>query len=189
MQHFKRNPKSCLEDNSGAVALEFALVVPFLFMFYLAAVATFDATRAAHQSSQVTRVLADLSTRVIDMTDEKRDALFNTGNALLTKWDDGSSYTISLTSIINPIEGDDEPEIEKKVAWSEATIAGNEVTDADLDKLDIPSIKEGDSLILVKINGSYSPMFSIMGSSTDFEIIRSSVRRPRFVSEVLYLEN
>jgi len=179
-----------LKDDSGAVAMEFALIMPVLIAFYFGGVSMYDAMRASHQTATVAVTLADLSTRVIDMNDDKRDALFNSGRALMSKWPSETDYSISITSIINPTEANNgDPDVLRAVSWSEATDESAKLTDADLPRFDLPTIAEGDSLVIIEVKGTYRPQHSILGTQGNFDITRSSVRRPRFVSEVHYISD
>ncbi len=179
-----------LKDDSGAVAIEFALIMPVLIAFYFAGVSMYDAIRASHQAANVSVTLADLTTRVIDMNDDKRDALFNSGRALMSQWPSEADYTISVTSIINPNESNDaDPDVIEEVVWSEATDESAKLTTEDLSRFDLPTIAEGDSLVIIEVKGNYRPQHSILGAQGNFDISRSSVRRPRFVSEVHYISD
>lgn len=174
----------------GAAAMEFALVLPLLFLIYIGVIASFDAMRALSQSSRTALILSDLATRVTEMDDDRRDAIFATGNALMPLWEGGSSFSVSITSIINPVEANEsDVDVTQEVVWSEASVSGREITTADLANFTIPTIEEGDSIILVEVRGNYSPSLGGMfGLSSSFETTRTSVRRPRFVSEVAYTD-
>ena len=177
-----------LKDESGAVAMEFALIMPVVIAFYFGGVSVYDAMRASHQAATVAVTLADLSTRAIDMNDDKRDALFNSGRALMSKWPSDTDFTISVTSVINPSEANNaDPDVIQEVVWSEATDDSAKLTNADLARFDLPTIAEGDSLVIVEVTGTYRPQHSILGAQGNYDIQRNSVRRPRFVSEIHYI--
>lgn len=173
-------------DESGVVAMEFAFIAPVLIFMFFGAISIYDTMRAARQASQTTLILSDLATRTLDMSDDKRDALFITANSLMSSWDANGTYSISVTSVINPKEEAGDEDVDAEVSWSEATSETAKIKDADLAKFDLPTIIEGDSLVLVEIKGDYSPIFAMLGIETSYSIERSSVRRPRFVSELIY---
>lgn len=182
--------RTLVRDVRGVAGMQFAFIAPLLVFLFLGVVAAFDATRAGRQAAMTAVTMSDLATRVIDMDDLQRDAFFNVSNALMSRWGDTSStFSVSITSVINPVEDDpSDPEVTEEVAWSEASVAGYEIETGDLAQFDLPPIVEGASLILVEVRGSYIPKFAAMGLPTQIDMKRTSVRRPRFVSEVVYLD-
>lgn len=184
LQRFGRNTR-------GVAAMQFALIVPGLALVFLGVVAAFDTARAARQAAVAAVTLSDLSTRVLDMDDVQRDAIFATGDALMSRWTASpAAHSFSITSIINPVEASpSDPEVTEAVIWSRASVASNELETSDLAAYNLPPIAEGESLILVEVNGVYAPKFATMGLPTDVVVKRTSVRRPRFVSEVTYFDS
>ena len=182
--------RSLIQDVRGVAAMQFALIVTPLTIVYLGTVASFDAYRSAQQAMYAAVTLSDLSTRVIEMTDERRDAMFNTGNALMSRWDESSNFSMSITSVVYDTDVDLEADPEAlplKVSWSEATSSTEIVDSADLPNYDLPDIADGESMILVEIKGKYQAKFSGLGLPAYYTVQRTSVRRPRFVNEVPYV--
>ncbi len=184
LQRFKRNTR-------GVAAMQFALIVPGLMLIFLGVVAAFDTARAARQATVAAVTLSDLSTRVLDMDDAQRDAIFVTGNALMSRWTASpATHSFSITSVINPVEASpSDPEVTEAVIWSQTNVPGNELETSDLAAYDLPPIAEGESMILVEVKGVYDPKFATMGLPTNVPIVRTSVRRPRFVTEVTYYDS
>ncbi|MEO1100356.1 MAG: hypothetical protein AAFW65_00770, partial [Pseudomonadota bacterium] len=171
--------------------MQFALIVPALALAFLGVVSAFDTARAVRQATATAVTLSDLSTRIFDINDAGRDSLFMTGDALMSRWPASpATHSFSITSIINPVEADpSDPEVTEAVIWSETDVPGNELETSDLAAYNLPPIAEGESLILVEVKGVYAPKFAGMGLPTNIPVRRTSVRRPRFVSEVTYYDS
>lgn len=179
------------QNTRGVAAMQFALIVPGLVLVFLGVVSAFDTARAARQATVTAVTLSDLTTRVLDMDDSQRDAIFVTGNALMSRWPASpSGHSFSITSVINPVEASpSDPEVTEAVIWSQTDVSGNELETSDLAAYNLPPIAEGESLILVEVKGVYAPQFAAMGLPTNIPVRRTSVRRPRFVSEVTYYDS
>lgn len=176
------------KDVRGVAAMQFALIVTPLAIVYLGTVAAFDAYRSAQQAMFTAVTLSDLSTRIIEMDDDRRDALFNTGNALMNRWDTGSNFSMSITSVVYDADANtEEGDLPLKVAWSEATSSTEIIDTGDLINYDLPSIANGESMMLVEIKGKYQAAFNGLGLPAYYTVERTSVRRPRFVNEVPYV--
>ncbi|MEL7547374.1 MAG: hypothetical protein AAGJ84_12040 [Pseudomonadota bacterium] len=182
-----------LRDVRGVAAMQFALIITPLAIVYLGTVSAFDAYRSAQQATQTAVTLTDLVTRVIEMDDNRRDAMFITGNALMSRWGEDSNFSMSMTSVvIDPTsvggdDDDDESEPTLMVAWSEATSSAEIVETADLDNYNLPTISLGESMVLVEIKGKYQAAFNGLGLPAYYTVERTAVRRPRFVNEVPYI--
>lgn len=176
------------KDVRGVAAMQFALIVTPLSIVYLGTVAAFDAYRSAQQAMFTAVTLSDLSTRILEMTDDRRDALFNTGNGLMNRWDNGSNFSMSITSVVyDPDANTEEGDLPLKVAWSEATSSTEVIESSDLPNYDLPEISNGESMILVELKGKYQAAFNGLGLPAYYTVERTSVRRPRFVNEVPYV--
>ena len=163
-----------LRDRRGVAAVEAAFVIPVLVILLFGSVGAFDLFRADRSISHSANTVVDLASRMEVMNDQNRDALFATGQALLGKFSSNSDYAISLASILN--DG-----TQLTVVWSEANANGAEIVDGELASLDLPDIPENESVIFVRVENNYAPIF---GSGLDFD--RESSRRPRFVAQIAY---
>ena len=176
------------ENCRGVAAMQFAMVLPPLVIVFIGTFGAFDSYRSVQQASFTASTLADLSTRLIEMNDEQSELMFDTGEALLSGWQQDGSYSISISSIVfdpdaNTSEGD--PPIQ--VAWSQARPASQIVETGDLANYRVPTLSDGESVILVEIKGTYRPTLNGFGLPAYYTVERTSMRRPRFVNEVPYL--
>jgi Flp pilus assembly protein TadG len=168
----------------GAIAIEFALIGPLLIAIFLGCFISFDAVRGARQTSTAASVLSDLSTRVLEMNDASRDAFWLTGGAIMGKFASSNNPVMSVTSVVNVL-GDGSNDL--SVRWSHSNVAGNQLTTPDLANFDIPTIPEGESVILVIVRTTIVAPFRVAGFPRPVVIERIAVRRPRFVTEVPYV--
>ncbi|MEO0399818.1 MAG: hypothetical protein AAF224_10420 [Pseudomonadota bacterium] len=175
-----------LRAEEGSAVVEFAFLAPALIMFMLASVVSFDAVRALRQMSTAASTVSDLATRIAEMDDSTRDAIFVTAEALLGHYAEHNPYNITITSVANEL-GDGEDTLE--VVWSESKTSGSEVTNASLSGYDLPEIPDGESIIMVEVDVQYDAAFAFRGYAPTFDFEDISIRRPRFVTEVCYRES
>lgn len=175
-------------DEGGIAAVQFAFIAPLFGLIFLGAAASFQSARAARQATTTTVTVADLVTRSNEMDKDRREAVYATSKALMDRWPEDNPYAVSITSIVNPEESAGDPEVDKEVVWSVANRVGYRVETDDLGEYKLPDIAEGDSVILVHLQGAFLPDFVGFGFPTPINIDRQAVRRPRFVSEVPYEE-
>ena len=180
------SPARKRDAESGLAALELALLLPFLMALMFGAVGTFDLLRAHNQVTTASTTLADLTTRVLFMNDSQRDDFYAAATSLMGKFDGDSSFEMSITSV----EADDPDESPVgsiyKVLWSEATDDNYTLDEAELEQMDLPPIDDTESIVVVVISASYHTPFANFGFPSEVNTTRVSVRRPRFVSRVLY---
>ena len=170
-------------DARGSSTVEFAFIAPVFLTFMMVCIVVFDAARAVRQVGLAAQTVSDLATRVDEMDDARRDAMFATAASILGKYAGSSPFNVVISSIVNDL-GDGDDEI--RVVWSEAKVAGQELEDEDLDDLALPTIPEGESVIVVQFDLDYRLAFVVEGFSPDLKFEEVAIRRPRFVSEVCY---
>ena len=172
-------------DGSGAV--EMALLAPVIIFFMMASFVIFDTTRALGQMAVAANTVADLATRVFDMDDRRGVAFIDTAEAILGSYADGSTLNVSVTSVANDLTDSSDTALE--VVWSVASDPAKELTNADLDSYDFPTVPNGESVILVVVEMDYAPVFRVRGIAPRFQFEEVAVRRPRFVDEVCFLHS
>jgi Flp pilus assembly protein TadG len=174
-----------VHDQKGAAALEFAFVVPVLLVFMLGGIGLFDGFKGARSFESGAATIVDIVTRQSEMDDDQIELMIATSKALIGSYADSSDFTISITSVKNEFDSVDDPTL--SVGWSKANIASAEVIDEDLVGFNIPTIPEGNSVILIVTSASYSPYVT-----TDkvgiINYYKSVIRRPRFVDNIEYVE-
>lgn len=167
----------------GFAATEFALLVPVLLALFLGGVSAFDAHRASATLVRASTTAADLATRQTIMTDSVRDATFAATTAIADRYGQQDDFRIVMTSISNPIDDDNDDQV--AVDWSVSSTDEGVWTVDSLEGITLPSIAEGDSLVIVVVSVTNAPL---VGSSVvrPWDIERISMRRPRFVRQVVY---
>ncbi len=168
---------SFLRDNRGVAALEFALVLPLLLALLLGGAGGFDLYRADRVTSNAANTVVDLAARQSSMDDLVRDALFATGRGLLGRYAGRNTFGVSITSINADSDG------RLSVGWSEANANGSVLTDGNIASLELPEIPPNESVIFIRLENEYSPIFK---SGITFN--RDYVQRPRFVAQIVYDE-
>ncbi len=167
----------------GLASVEFGLIAPVVITFMLGSFVLFDSMRAARALGGATSVVADLATRLNEVDDVRRDAIFQAADAVLGRFGDGTSMALTMTSVVNPL-GDGTDDL--VVAWSQADGAATPLTTTDLTGYSLPTIPDGESVVLVSARIAFNPVFSVQGISPPINLRDVSVRRPRFVTEVCY---
>lgn len=181
-------PRRFAKDTSGTPAIEFAFIAPVFLLLFLGGFSAFDAMRGVRQTSLAASTLSDLATRVLSMDDTTRDAMFLSAESILGKYALNANVSITITSVVNELgDGDDD----LSVAWSVSKVAGEELDINDFDSVRLPTITDGESIIHVVVSADYDPVIDIIPGSygnpfSGLKMNKTSVRRPRFVTEVVY---
>jgi len=164
---------SFLKDEvKGAIALEGALLLPFFVLIFVAMTTFFQVNRVDSSYIHAATTLGDLATRQIEITDSTADNLFATAESLVISAD---NFMTTMTSVSYNVAED-----EYFVNWSSSNIDGQELEDEDIVGYDFPRMEETESVMLVVVRGSVTPLFDgIFGTEVDLE--KHAIRRPRFV--------
>lgn len=182
--------KKFSNNKNGGAAIEFAFIAPIFILMFLGCFIAFDSLRAKRTIANSTIVISDLSTRLVEMNDLRIDEIYNAADALLGIYSNAADLNYTVTSIVNPLGVDDD----LAVVWSHSTDQNNEHTTADLVNFDLPEIGDGQTLILVSTEGTYTPRFAPTfikptGLGVAFNTSEISVRRPRLVREICFRES
>ncbi len=183
---------SPIEDESGAVVVEFALALPIMFVFFLGLVSAFDGYRASYRASETASIVADLASRMSQISADNAASLFATADALMGSARARGDLTVQIVSVAHwPNAGEggcDGRRMERggclRVTWS---LASRGAFDPDVDDLTLPEIPRGESVIQVFVTFDYNYIFSIAERSV-VRLERVVTRRPRFTSEVVYTD-
>ncbi len=168
--------------SAGNPTVEFALIAPIFMGLFYGAYAAFDLARGVKETARTAAIISDLATRSVEMNDDARDALFNAAEALIGKYGVSSDFSITVTSIVN--EPDDNSD-KLKVAWSIVNNNKKGLETEDIEDLVLPTIPDGESVIHVIAAAKYDPKINFL-SAPKVKMQQTAVRRPRFVSEVVY---
>ena len=179
--------KSLSTNTSGTASIEFAFIAPVFILLFLGSFVLFDAIRAKRIVSNSTIVVSDLVTRLVEVDETTLQDVYTAGDALLGEFRDHSSIDYTITSVTNPLGNQDDP----VVVWSRSTDSALVVETADLQAFDLPSMNDGETMILVQAEGTVTPKLSFtssllgrigMGASIDVDEVVT--RRPRLVREI-----
>lgn len=181
-------PRRFAKDTSGTPAIEFAFIAPVFLLLFLGGFSAFDAMRGVRQTSLAASTLSDLSTRVLSMNDTTRDAMFLSAESIMGKYAVNANVSITITSVVNVL-GDGVDDL--SVAWSVSKVAGEELTISDFSSIQLPAITDGESIIYVAVSADYDPVIDFIPLSygnpfSNLTMNKTAVRRPRFVTEVVY---
>lgn len=164
-----------VESNKGLAAVEFALVLPVLLILLIGSVGAFDLFRADRSVSYAANSIVDLTARQIIVTESTVDTLFATGRALIGRYETPGSVSISVASIISDAGNN------LSVDWSRAEGGAALIADGDIQSLDLPNIPPNESVVFIRVENEYTPLFK-----TNFTFSRDAVRRPRFVAQIAF---
>lgn len=175
---------SFLHNTKGIAAVEFALVLPIFMTLVFGAYGLYFMMKNGDSVDRSTAVIADLVSRELNMTDAKLNRFINVSKALSGSVGNDDTYKIIITSVFNEFDSDGDDEL--TIRWSLSNKIDEKIELSDLEDLDIPSIAEGDSIIIVTTEVDYEPFFlkGIVDEVVTFD--GYAVRRPRFVPLLTY---
>ena len=165
-----------LDDTRGSVAVEFVLVMPFLFWAFMATYVYFDGYRQSAQNLKAAYAIGDMISRETEaINDTYIDSMQNVLD-LMT-----SSTTVKLRVTVVRW---DEPDNRYYVKWSKVRGFTDVRTDANISDVaaDLPVMPDDELVILIETSSIYQPVFDIgMGDKTLDNFIFT---RPRFINNI-----
>lgn len=173
--------KKFRDDCSGAMIIEFLMVVPPLVLVFFLSYVYFDAYRTKNTAQKATFSIADLLSRQTDAVDAEYLAGIKSVFDYLARVD-SSEAGLRISSMSY-----DEEEDERAIVWSYAVGSVNDpLTTAELvsyqDK--IPVIADDDTLILIESFISYSPPIEGLIGEQVFSTFTPV--SPRFASQLAW---
>ncbi len=172
--------KNFWSDNSGVVSLEFVLMMPPLFMTYMAAYVYFDGYRQAAVNLKAAYTISDLVSRKTNVvTDEYIDSMYS----LIQELTRSSNPVRLRISVVRWDEEDDRYYLD----WSESRGVGfSGLTNDDLLNIedDLPTMPNNERVILVETSNTFVPLYNI--GMDDINIDNFVFTRPRFAPQVVY---
>lgn len=164
----------------GIAAIEFALILPVIVVIFLGTIASFDGIRASRQVLTAADTVGDLISRRAEMDDSARDDMFEVAEAMLGDFTSENALSMTMSSVFN-----DDGEL--KVLWSEPKGGATPLIDEEISTLTLPTIPEGDSVVIVRVVTQYTPML-INKAFDRIEFSDTVFVRPRFVPQIPYIE-
>lgn len=173
-----------LRENRGSVSAETVLVLPLVLWAYLATFEYYDAFGTITRNMKATYTIADLISRQTDtVTPTYIDGLTDLYSYLNKNppgvWTRITTVGWSATPDANGNQ--------YYVQWSYATNNNPELDDTSLQDYigRLPTIAQGDTLIVVETHMDYQPMFSIVGLQ-DQTFNQVVITRPRISAQVAW---
>ena len=179
MDTMKKIYLAFLKNSRGVAAVEFALILPIFILLVFGAYGMFIMLQQNNRIDRASAMVSDLISREIEIDNADVDRFFDVSKALIGPLADDDSYKITLTSVFNEFDSAGDEDL--SINWSTSNITNEKLTLEDLEGLTLPSVAEGDSIIIVTAEVGYRPTFldGIVSDSLTFESI--AVKRPRFV--------
>ena len=189
--HVKGRLAALRADRRGSVAIEFALVLPFLMGLLLGGVTVFDMYRFAERTESTTYTIADLIARRDFVDRQNLDDLHATHVALL-----GGEVKDVRTRISSVVKrevkngrskgnGKGKKKYELVVEWTYDSRNVNgckPATDVPLEL--VPEIAENDSVVIVETHAEKDLFTDRVTGSQDGSFSNNAVARPRYVSAI-----
>ena len=167
------------DDTSGAVTLEFVIMMPLLFWAYMSAYVFFDGYRLSTTNLKAAYTVSDLLSRETQTIDDDYIDAMRELVKFLTRPDNDIDIRITLVRW-----SDDDQRY--YVDWSESRGLGQPVNNSTIQAFTgkLPVLFDGDRVILMETRGYYYPNFNI-GMPTK-ELYNVVVTRPRYAPQIVY---
>lgn len=168
-----RNWKSFFKrETKGSIAVEGALLLPVFALLFVGSTTFFQVQRVDSSYLHAATTLGDLVTRQIQVTDSTAENLYATAASLVQSTD---NFTVVMTSVSYNAADD-----KYFVNWSSSNLEGHEFEDDNIQGFDFPEMDESESVMLVVVQGSTTPIFDGLFDA-DVDFFKHTIRRPRFV--------
>jgi Flp pilus assembly protein TadG len=143
--------------DTGVAAVEFAIILPLMVFMYLGMTELTTGINVNRKLTLVSRTLADLTTRMTDVTGDGIDIVFSAAKAVMQPYD-ASRVAMAVTSV-TVVQGPTAGTYTGKVAWS--CTQGTGLTARPVDSaFAVPSgFEASPSFVFVETKLDYVPMF------------------------------
>lgn len=169
-----------IADERGSLTMEFVLWIPILGFWFALSVAAFDAYKSRNEAAKAANTLADIISRQETVDQAFLDDMHLLTERLLPRVHGGEQLRVTSISF-DLTDG-------HSVEWSRAMGGGMlPLTDAELGLLDLPTMADGDTVILTEVDIPWDPVDII--SVLDPRPWRFNIiARPRFVRSIDFEE-
>lgn len=159
-------------DRRGVSAVEFALILPLLMLFYFGMAELTEAMMAQRRLSHLTASIGDVVARDTRFTDARRTDVFSSGKIMMSPFPT-STLRMCVVSVVSDAAGRD------TVAWSETSNGHANCPGAGA-VLSIPVavLPPNHSVIMSKASYEYDSMFKLIVPDT-LTFRRTFYLRPR----------
>ncbi len=169
----KRRVARPLRDQSGASAIEFAVIFPVMILLYVAIVETGTLLTIYRRTSEVATTAADLTAQVKQVSTADLGDIVAASSAILTPY-----QTTPLKIVVSSVVADNNNA--GKVAWSYASKGAGRATNS---AYAVPAglTEVGSSVIVAEVTYGFTPMVNMptFFSPGSFDIKRTFYSRPR----------
>ena len=164
-------------DRRGVSAVEFALILPLLMLFYFGMAELTEAMMAQRRLSHLTASIGDVVAREPTFTDAGRNDIFVAGQVMMAPFPT-SSLKMCIVSIASDAQGRD------TVVWSESSTQASDCPRAN-DPIEIPPavLPASQSVIMSKASYEFNSMFKLIVPQT-MTFRRTFYLRPRLADQV-----
>jgi Flp pilus assembly protein TadG len=164
-------------DRRGVSAVEFALIVPLLILFYFGMAELTQAMMAQRRLSHLTASIGDVVAREQTVTDTSLDDLFVAGRLMMAPFPT-STLKMCIVSIASDAQGRD------RVVWSDSSGQASDCPRAN-DPIVIPPavLPANQSVIMSKASYEFNSMFKIIAPQA-MTFRRTFYLRPRLSDQV-----
>lgn len=164
-------------DRRGVSAVEFALILPLLMLFYFGMAELTEAMMAQRRLSHLTASMGDVVAREQTLTDAGSKDIFVAGQVMMAPFPT-SSLKMCIVSIASDAQGRD------RVVWAESSSAQADCPKAN-DPIVIPPavLPASQSVIMSKASYEYNSMFKVIIPQT-MTFRRTFYLRPRLADQV-----
>lgn len=167
------------DDTSGTVAVEVAVVLPLLLWAYIAMFVFFDAFQTRSATEKAAFTVSDMLSRETNaINDDYMSGAYSLFN-LLAKSDATSGLRVSMISW-------NLTDSKYVLNWSKTkgNIAAYVASDIDTIKADLPTMIDGETLILVETRTTFNPSLQVGIGNTTLETFIFT--RPRFAPQLVW---
>lgn len=169
-------------DTRGSVSVEFVMVMPFLFLAFMATYIYFDGFRQSAQNLKAAYSIGDMISRETEAINDTYVDSMQEVLRLMTRSDTPIKLRVTVVRW-------DEEDDRYYAIWSENRGYDAPRGNSDMAEIEdlLPVMPDGERVILIETHATYQPVFDIgMG---DQDLDNFVFTRPRFVNQVKWSDS
>ncbi len=143
------------DDESASLTMEFVLILPLLFTWFLGSIIFFDAYNTKATAQRTANTLADIMSRQTDVDNAFVDSLLTIQNRMLPRLGVG---VVQVTSLQRDMSGD------LQLLWTHTTDGtATALLLADIPLASIPILANGESVLIIDTSVPFVPLSDWVG--------------------------